>query len=651
MKTKTRNTTIHRRARQVGLCLALLMTTARGEERYPLLPAPQQITYHDGTCQLPPGSHVWVDPSGGKQLLSVAEDVRGSLKGVYGALKLSASNGSNTSVEIRVLPDRVRRAQGYELSVLPERIRIVAHDQAGAFYAAQTLKQMCRVAAGKLRCLQVRDWPDYPNRGVMLDISRDKVPTMPSLYQLVDKLAEFKINQFQLYTEHTFAYQKHKKVWKDASPMTAGQIKKLDKYCADRHIELVPNQNSFGHLKRWLKHEPYRQMAEAPDGCNTDWGWQQGLSLCATDPRAVEFLAGLYDELLPNFTSRQINVGCDETVDLGCARTKEICKKKGKGRVYLDFIKKIHGLVSSHGRTMMMWGDIVMKHPELVSELPDGIIVLEWGYEAKHPFDENCKKYANAGVPFYVCPGTSTWETLTGRMDNSRANLLSAAINGKKHGAIGFLNTHWGDRGHREPLPVSYPAYTYGAAVSWSIEANKDMDLPTQLDRHVFLDQNGVMGKLIHDLGNTYKIPGVLITNRSILSNILLKSGENFNRGAYSKLSKEKLEETIRYVDQVMAPLEKSSMQISDAKHIKEELVCAANLLRHSCRLGIARIEAPEKKIANIPAAQRAELTKELDALIVESKRLWLVRNRPGGLKDSIAHLERLRESYQQTQP
>jgi len=285
------------------LCSVLFIATAYAKQTYLLLPAPQQITYHDGVCQLPSGFHVWVDPSGGKQLLSVAEDVRDALKEFYGALKLSASNGSNTSVEIRIQPDRVERAQGYELSVLPDRIRIVAHDCAGAFYAAQTLKQICRVAGGKLKCLTVKDWPDYPNRGVMLDISRDKVPTMETLYQLVDKLAEMKINQFQLYTEHTFAYSNHKTVWKDASPMTAEQILKLDRYCAERYVELVPNQNSFGHLKRWLHHEPYKQLAEAPDGCNTDWGWQVGLSLCATDPGSIKLLSGLYDELLPNFST------------------------------------------------------------------------------------------------------------------------------------------------------------------------------------------------------------------------------------------------------------------------------------------------------------------------------------------------------------
>ena len=54
----------------------------------------------------------------------------------------------------------------------------------------------------------------------MLDISRDKVPTMPTLFALVDRLAEWKINQLQLYIEHTFAYRGHEEVWRNADPMT-----------------------------------------------------------------------------------------------------------------------------------------------------------------------------------------------------------------------------------------------------------------------------------------------------------------------------------------------------------------------------------------------------------------------------------------------
>lgn len=65
--------------------------------------------------------------------------------------------------------------------------------------------------------MKITDWPDFANRGIMIDVSRDKVPTMETLYRMVDMLSSWKINQVQLYTEHTFAYKNHKTVWKDAS--------------------------------------------------------------------------------------------------------------------------------------------------------------------------------------------------------------------------------------------------------------------------------------------------------------------------------------------------------------------------------------------------------------------------------------------------
>jgi len=618
------------------LLLLLLFVLASAQGNYQLLPAPQEIHYGEGICRLPGGSYIWVDTSGGDGFVEIAEDIKRSLGDIYGELKLSASNLNNTSVAIRVSPKEFTKPQGYQLSILPGKIQILAHDRAGAFYAAQTLKQICRVADGKLKCLRIKDFPDYPNRGVMLDISRDKVPTMETLYQLVDTLAELKVNQFQLYTEHTFAYRNHKTVWKDASPMTAEQILKLDRYCAERYIELVPNQNSFGHMNRWLKHAQYRHLAEIPGRAD----------LSPVVPGSIELLRGMYDDLLPNFSSSQFNVGCDETWSLGKGKSKAEAEEHGVGKVYLDFLKQIHGLVSSHGRTMQFWGDIVMNHPELVKELPDGIIVMEFGYEANSPYDENCKKYAQAGVPFYVCPGTSTWNSVAGRTDNAIANLLDAAQNGKKHGAIGFLNTNWGDNGYWEPLPVSYPGYAYGAGVSWAIEKNKDMDLPALLDAHIYRDQASVMGKLVYDLGNAYKVTGVEMVNASILFRVLLSPHANFGSGIFSKLKKEKLQQTLGYIDKVMAPVEKSSMDVSDSKLVKDEMICAANILRHACRMSMAKIDSPTKKIDGIPAKKRAELAKKLEDIVVEYKRIWLTRNRPGGLEDSVAKFEKILKLY-----
>ncbi len=137
------------------------------------------------------------------------------------------------------------------------------------------------------------------------------------------------------------------------------------------------------------------------------------------------------------------------------AKAKNFATTKGKGRVYLDFLKKIHREVSGRGKTMMFWGDIILKYPKLIPELANllvaadvsrltliradlqsaatnDLIALNWGYEANHPFEKEAARFAKAKIPFYVCPGTSTWQTLIGRHDNALANLRAAAKAGTK---------------------------------------------------------------------------------------------------------------------------------------------------------------------------------------------------------------------------
>jgi hypothetical protein len=151
---------------------------------------------------------------------------------------------------------------------------------------------------------------------------------------------------------------------------------------------------------------------------------------------------------------------------------------------------------------MQFWGDIILNHPELIPELPEGAIALAWGYEAEHPYADQCAKFAAAGVPFYVCPGTSAWNTIVGRTENAVGNLLNAAENGLASGASGYLVTDWGDGGHWQQLPISYLGYAYGAALSWAVNPNRVADLPRLLDRYAFQDRAGVLGQMAYDLGN-----------------------------------------------------------------------------------------------------------------------------------------------------
>ena len=124
----------------------------------------------------------------------------------------------------------------------------------------------------------------------------------------------------------------------------------------------------------------------------------------------IKFLDSLYSEYLPNFSSRKFNIGCDETEELGKGASKKLCEEKGNTRVYLDFLLQVNELARKHGRDTMFWGDIILHNPELISKLPNNITALNWGYEKDHPFEDETAKFAQAKVPFYVCPGTSILE-------------------------------------------------------------------------------------------------------------------------------------------------------------------------------------------------------------------------------------------------
>ena len=562
------------------------------------------------------------------------------------------TGGGPGGLELRMDPSHSSAPggeQGYELRLGAGRISLAAGCAAGLQYGLATLAQLIALAPGapgqlQLPELELSDAPDFRERGVMLDVSRDKVPALRTLRMLIDRLARWKVNQLQLYMEHTFAYVGHQRVWQHASPLTAEDIEELAAYCAERHIQLVPNQNSFGHMHRWLVHEPYRQLAECPDGFDHPWNWsKEPYGLCATDPGSLALLEELYDQLLPHFPGRLFNVGLDETIDLGAGRSRAACEARGTERVYLEFLREVHTRVQARGRRMMFWGDIIVKRPELIAELPRDAIALEWGYEADHPFAEHLELFQRAGLEFYVCPGTSSWNSIAGRTDNALGNLARAALAGKAAGATGLLTTDWGDHGHLQPLPVSYLGLLLGSGFSWNVasaERATELDLAGLLDRHAFSDPTGSLGAVARDLGNAYREAGSLRPNSSVLFWALIKPERLFEPPG---VTRETLEHTLAFVERASEPLAAARPALSDGPLLCDELGWARDALRFACRLGIERAGLGDRDaVSSIRNSTRAALARQLHELIERHRALWHARNRPGGLADSAGRLEQL---------
>jgi len=392
----------------------------------------------------------------------------------------------------------------YRITIDSSGIKLESGSAAGAFHAAQTLRQIL-LQSKRIPFLEIHDWPDLEERGLYYDVCRGRVPKLERLFDLAEKLSHHKINQLQLYIEHTFLFRGHPEIGKGASPLSADDILSLDAYCRSRQIELIPSLASFGHLSTVLKHPRYHALAE-------DWGIGKyvspdapedfehtGWSLSPANPAIYPFLDSLYAEFLPLFSSRRFNACCDETFDLGWGQSYELCRQLGKGRVYLEHIKKINDLTKKYGKSLMIWGDIIRQYPELTPEIPKDVTVLDWAYGYGHAFD-TLSDFRAAGLKFLACPGTSSWLGLFPRIPQACANIAGFARAAKKHGAAGLLNTDWGDGGHYNFMENSWHGYLFGAEQAWNVKADPS-DFTARFVQVFFGGRDAAMASALNEFG------------------------------------------------------------------------------------------------------------------------------------------------------
>lgn len=608
-----------------------------------LVPIPRSITQHGGVVALPVDGRVVI---GEQKLLFEAHALQQHVM-VKRQLDyaISAWRGDGFAIELHIDPT-LATPQRYTLDIHTDGIRIVGADHAAVWFGVATLKQLITQFGASLPLLHIDDHPDFAQRGIMLDISRDKVPTMDTLYLLIDQFADLKINQLQLYIEHTFAFQQHPDVWRDASPVTGQEILEIDAYCRQRHITLVPNQNSLGHMERWLKHPRYAPLAESPEGFKAPWGKDYPpTSLNPLDPGSLTLILSLYEELLPHYTADILNVGGDEPWELGQGRSKAEAERIGLGRLYLDFMLKLYAGVSKHGKKMMFWDDIIVHYPELIPELPPDVTGMIWGYEADHPFEERSQLFQRSNIPFYVCAGTSSWNTFGGRLDNMIANQRNAASNALKYGGAGYLNTEWGDYGHWQMLPINYPGYAYGAALAWAQAANWELDIAAVLNLHLLNDSSGVLGAVLVRLARIVLHPGMARHNGDALVD-LMRVGDGAALAAWQQAFAERGgtvasfdDAALEDVAAIRQALARATMTTPEAQRVQRELSLSADFIHHACQRGLA--------VHGAGRVTPQGLRDDLQGLVNRYRAAWLDRNRPGGLVDSVARFEPAINAYE----
>ena len=452
-----------------------------------LLPRPQKMQRSEGVFALSLESRIVLD-GGARGEWLCAQQLQAEIH-KFAGLQLDILCGEAREGDI-VLAVLGGSPEGYRLEITPCNAALAGNDAAGLFYAVQTLRQIIRQSGCMLPAMTIADEPVFPHRGFYHDVTRGRTPTLAWLRHLVDEASFYKLNQLQLYIEHTYLFRDLTELWGAGEPLTAQEIMELDEYCRLRHVELVPSLSSFGHLFELLNTRSYCHLAELTSAGQMDSAMPYRMhhhTLNIADPEALPLVEGMLRELMPLFTSRLFNICADETFDLGRGRGREAMAAVGEGNYYIDFVSKLCDIVAKQGRTPMFWGDIVVKHPDALARLPEGTICLNWGYSPDETPDAT-RTLAQAGAVQYVCPGVSGWNRFMNRIPDSYRNIARMAAYGREYGAIGLLNTDWGDFGHLNDPRFSLPGMIAGAQCSWSAEELPFDTLCQDISRLAYLD-------------------------------------------------------------------------------------------------------------------------------------------------------------------
>ncbi len=435
-----------------------------------LLPVPRQLTSTEGVFALNRSVAIVLDENIDVTYFESVFTLVNFLETVIGTRPVISKSANGITLPIHVQLQSGDNEQAYRCDITPTEITLVGQGYAGLHYGIQTLLQIIRQSGSSLTCSAIEDAPDYPVRGLYFDMSRGKIPTLDELFAMVDRLASYKMNQFQIYIEHTYAFRNHPDIWAGADALSAEDILKLDAYCRKQHIELIPSMSSFGHFATAIKSkrkEHLNERVESVSDLPFSW-WERvtGYTLDVSNDESIALIKEMIEELSPLFTSEIFNICCDETWDLGKGKNKERAEQEGVGALYIEFVTKISEVVSGLGKRPMLWGDVILHHPELIEQLPENAIALNYDTSKNSSPD-----FKNGDVDFYICVQLSSQNRWVANLELSTEHLLALAQQGKANGAMGFLANEWGDGGHINCHTYSLHGIILGAALSWNVES------------------------------------------------------------------------------------------------------------------------------------------------------------------------------------
>ena len=370
-----------------------------------VIPALQQWKGTKGTLVLSAQGNIVINPADEASLRKtasiLADDLKELLEWNY---TITTGKAKKNDIYLSLTqPDEQLGKEGYVLGI-DQKVSIEAPTPQGVFWGTRSLLQMLHNQKAQLAKGTARDWPEFPNRGFMLDVGR-KFFTLDYLKQQIKVLSFYKMNEFQIHLNDNGFPQFFDNDWnktyaafrleserfpgltsKDGS-YSKEEFKELQRMAMDYGVNIIPEVDIPAHSLAFAHYKPEIGSKE--------YGMDH---LDLYKEETYRFVDALLDEYLsgeePIFIGPDVHIGTDEY-------------NKKEAEQYRYFTDRYLKYVASYGKTPRMWGGLKWL-PGKTPVLAEGVTVNAWSFDWVDPevsVKEGYKLINTCDTYLYIVPG------------------------------------------------------------------------------------------------------------------------------------------------------------------------------------------------------------------------------------------------------
>ena len=403
---------------------------------FPLIvPTVRKLEKKSGTFALPQKIAVTA-PKGAEKLVTLLNE---KIHGRFGAWSLHpAAEGEKAVIRLVLSEQDVPASpEGYTLTVTSSGIEIRAKDMRGLFYGCHTLAALITnnrtVYVPQCRII---DWPEFPVRGIFLNLRWLKSSEVPQFVKVIRMLASLKLNTLVLEFAENLPLEDSPFTARKGATLTEEDIAALLDAARDNYMEIVPHLQTITH-EQWLRSHPdYREKITSrqkdPGGWNSTWN----TTICPAKPLGRELTDYTIKETVRILKPKAFHLGLDE-FNLCRWQVCDFCKTPHTTKQMVDEIHHVVNFTRNLGVIPWVYHDALRPgHPEKGEQalpgMPKDTVINMWSYREK-PTVEFFEFFRKQGFEDQV--GVSFCNTLANTMTMPRA--------AKEYRAKGVVLTYW----------------------------------------------------------------------------------------------------------------------------------------------------------------------------------------------------------------